>query len=200
MEHVKSAFQGIGRAISRAFDWLLQRMRGTPAPPGTGAPPAGVPVSTWVLTAVAAGGAVWLLLRMLRDKRPPAQVEAVPVVTARLDDADLSADKLPEEKWLELAEQCLREQNFRFAMRALYLANLAWMGRRELVTLHAAKTNREYGAELRKRGRQFPEARGLFDTNVAVFERAWYGTHEVSPGDVDEFRGRAEQMKRLVAA
>ena len=199
-ERVRSGFQAINRAISRGLRWLVDRLRGTPlGPSGAGAPPAGVPASTWVLTMVAAGAAGWLAWRWLRGWRPAAAPLAVPaVVAARLDADDISPDRLPEEQWIELAEQCLREQNYRLAMRALYLANLAWLGQRELLSLHAAKTNREYEAELRRRGRAFPQARGLFSANILEFERAWYGTRGVSLEDIGEFRGRVDQMKRLV--
>jgi hypothetical protein len=107
---------------------------------------------------------------------------------------------LPEERWLELADECLREENFRLALRALYLANLAWLGWCEFLTIDAGKTNREYELELKRRARAFPEARGLFTGNVAAFERAWYGLHEVSREDVGEFRGRVDQMKAILPA
>jgi hypothetical protein len=52
-----------------------------------------------------------------------------------------------------LAARSLEERNFRFALRAYYLANLAWLGRRELLTIHPGKTNREYELELRRKAR-----------------------------------------------
>lgn len=199
---VKAAFQRVGRAIGRAIDWLLEKLRGVPAAPShRGSAPVGVPVSTWALTAVAAAAIVFFAWRWLRARPPKsAPTIAAPVVAPRLDDEELTADKLPEEQWLALADQAIREQNFRLALRALYLANLAYLGRRGLVALDAAKTNREYEAELRRRGRAFPEARGLFSTNVALFEQAWYGLRPVSPEDLGEFRGRSDEMKRLVTA
>ena len=50
-----------------------------------------------------------------------------------------------------------------------------------------------------KRFSIFPEPRGWFAMNIDVFERAWYGLHEVAPQDIDEFRVRLERMKAALA-
>jgi hypothetical protein len=123
-----------------------------------------------------------------------------PTPSIRLDADDLTADRLPEERWLELAERALTEQNLRLALRAFYLASLAWLGRSELISIHPGKTNREYEVELRRRLRTLPEARALFGANVAAFERAWYGLHDVAIDDIGEFRSRSDQMKSLLPA
>ena len=94
----------------------------------------------------------------------------------------------------------VKEENFRLALRAYYLADLAWLGRNRFLTIHAGKTNREYELELRRKARQFAEARQLFGQNVTAFERAWYGQHAVSAEDAAEFRQRIESIKRALAA
>jgi hypothetical protein len=118
----------------------------------------------------------------------------------RLDAEDLTADRLPEDGWLELAARCIEEGNFRFALRAYYLANLAWLGRNRFLTIHAGRTNREYELELRRRARGFGEARQWFGLNIVAFERSWYGQHAVSADDAGEFRQRSESIKRALAA
>jgi hypothetical protein len=127
----------------------------------------------------------------------PAPAETVPVV--RLEEERLTADRLPEEAWLELAEKCLREENYLHAQRAFFLANLAWLGRLEFLAIHPGKTNREFELELRRRARPYPEARELFSGNVARFERAWYGRHEVSQQQAEELRERSSAMKSILA-
>jgi hypothetical protein len=122
---------------------------------------------------------------------------ALPAI--RLDAEDLTADRLPEDGWLELAARSIEEGNFRFALRAYYLANLAWLGRQEFLTIHPGKTNREYELELRRRARAFVDARQQFAANIAAFERAWYGQHAVSAEDAAEFRGRIESIKNALA-
>jgi len=42
------------------------------------------------------------------------------------------------------------------------------------------------------------EARDVFSQNLAAFERAWYGLHEVAPDDVDLFRQRNGRIKTLL--
>jgi hypothetical protein len=163
-------------------------------------PSAGLHWSVYVLMGVVVLAAAWLVWRKLRARRAPPEIAAGAVAAIRLDAEDLSADRLPEEKWNELAERSLREGNPRLALRAFYLASLAWLGRREFLALHPGKTNREYELELRRRARAFPDARGLFAANVAAFEGAWYGMHEVGSADVGEFRGRIEGIKAKLGA
>ncbi len=95
-----------------------------------------------------------------------------------------------------MAIECLRQENYRLALRAFYLANLAWLGQRGFIAIHAGKTNREYELELRRKARQFAEARGLFGDNVSAFEAAWYGMHEVSGESVAEFRDEARRNEK----
>ena len=72
------------------------------------------------------------------------------------------------------------------------------MGRADFISIHPGKTNREYEVELRRRLRTVPEARALFGTNVAAFERVWYGLHDVAIGEIDEFRRRVSEMKSIL--
>jgi hypothetical protein len=134
-----------------------------------------------------------------RPKTKPARTLASGGVTVSLHDENLLADRLPEEEWIALAEDCARASDYRAALRALYLANLAWLGRREWISIHPGKTNREYELEVRRRAREFPEARALFAVNIASFERAWYGRHSVTAEDTGAFRERLEQIKATMA-
>jgi hypothetical protein len=139
---------------------------------------------------------VW---RLRRAKTKPARTLAAGGVAISLQDENLLADRLPEEEWIALAESCAREADYRAALRALYLANLAWLGRHGSIAIHPGKTNREYEMEVRRRAREFPEARALFAENIASFERAWYGTHSVTAEDTDAFRERLRQIKAAMA-
>jgi nucleotidyltransferase/DNA polymerase involved in DNA repair len=108
--------------------------------------------------------------------------------------------RFPEQTWIDLAERALAEQNWRLAMRAFYLASLGWLGRREFLQIHSGKTNREYERELRRRARAMPEARELFARNIAAFERAWYGMHEIGGDDVERFRTHMREMQQRLEA
>ncbi len=116
----------------------------------------------------------------------------------RLEDESVTPDQLPEDEWIAMAENCIGERNYQLALRAFYLANLAWLGRREWIAIHPGKTNREYEGDLRRRARSFPEARALFAENLAAFERSWYGLYPVTLEAVEHFRGRTGRMKALL--
>jgi hypothetical protein len=195
---MRAVSNAIGDALRRLQRWITGN-RATLAPSGATPPSAGLHGSLYALTGVLVLAAVAVLWhRRQVGKGKPASALGGLASAIRLDAEDLTPDRLPEERWLELAAECLRDENCRLALRALYLANLAWLGRCEFLTIDAGKTNREYELELRRRARAFPEARGLFAGNVAAFERAWYGLHEVGRQDVGEFRGRVGQMKTIL--
>jgi hypothetical protein len=188
----------IGAALERFFRWLTDRLRNSlPAGPAGGAPNAGLNWIVAALVAIALAAAGMVAWQKWRARRPE-KATAAAAGPIRLDAADLTPDLLPEESWMELADRSLADRNYRFALRALYLASLAWLGRQEFLTIHPGKTNHEYEIELRRRTHTVPDARMLFAANVAAFERAWYGLHEVSAVDAAEFRERAQALKRML--
>ena len=198
---IRSALDWAGDMIDRLLRWIFGGLGLSPMPLGGQAPAAALHWSVWALIGLAlalAGWVVWRALRLRRKKPGPAAGPSVAPV--RLDDEDLTADRLPEAGWLEMAERCLTDGNLRLALRAFYLANLAWLGRREFLILNPSKTNREFEVELRRRARQSPEARELFSANVRAFERAWYGLHEVFEEDALAFRQRGEEIRTRLGA
>jgi hypothetical protein len=46
--------------------------------------------------------------------------------------------------------------------------------------------------------RAVPQASGLFASNVAAFECAWYGEHKVTTEDVENFCERTRGLKSLL--
>jgi len=201
VEAVRSGLRTIGDLIDKVLRWVFGGLKLGPQPMGGQAPAAALHWSVWVLIALALGIAacvLWRALNLGRGKRKAAAPPAATVV--RLDDEGLTADRLPEEGWIEMAERALADGNPRLALRAFYLANLAWLGRQEFLGIHPGKTNREFELELRRRARQAPQARDLFSINVRAFERAWYGLHEVLQEDALEFRRRADEIKTLLGA
>ncbi len=203
-DHAIALLRSIGHAIGNLLDRLFRWLRESIGPGDLrpGAPPSrGLHWSIYVLIGAAlvlAAVFVWRMRSAARRPRPVAPVLTGPT-PVELDADDLAPDRLPEEQWLELAGQCLGRGDLRLALRAFFLANLAWLGRREFVSIHPGKTNREYERELRRRARALAGPPELFSANITAFERAWYGMHEVTAGDIQRFRDRIDQMKAASA-
>jgi hypothetical protein len=201
LDHAKASLRSVGDAIDRFAEWLIEKLMGPPS----GTEPAAPPVtalhrSIYLLIALMLALAGALAWRMRRARNPkPALLAAAAGAPVNLRDENLLASQLPEERWMALAEDCARQGDLRSALRALYLANLAWLGRGEWIAIHPGKTNREYELEVRRKIRGFPEACSLFAANIFSFEGAWYGMHEVTAGDIDLLRQRLQRMKALIA-
>jgi Domain of unknown function (DUF4129) len=187
------------KAIGNLLRWIFDKLSMQGGDSGA-APTHALSTGIYVLIAVILILAGLLAVRIIRARRarPPVAGASV-AVAVRLEDESVTPDRLPEDQWIEMAENCLREQNYRLALRAFYLANLAWLGRSEWIAINPGKTNREYESDLRRRAREFGEARGLFSQNLAAFERAWYGLHAVAAEDAELFRQRNGRMKAMLA-
>jgi hypothetical protein len=138
----------------------------------------------------------FLAWRAWKDRRPrmvTADVIAKPVPDITREDLDATA--LPEEDWLNLARKLMGKGELRLALRALYLATLACLARQELITIAKYKSDREYELELRRRSHIQPHLAGVFAENRALFESAWYGLHEVTPGIMERFLQNQESIR-----
>ena len=147
--------------------------------------------------AVIAGAAIAFFLR----RRAPV-TKAVAVTSAasiNLADESITADQLPESQWLLLADELLTQGDFRLALRALHLAGLNYLGERNLVSIRKWKTGLEYRRELDRRARAksqvSAELTPVFSSNVALFERGWYGRHPVDREMVDLFSARLSEIR-----
>jgi hypothetical protein len=141
-----------------------------------------------------------VIYRMLRARRVPAIVaEAVPVRPAPdVSDEGVGAELLPADGWVRMARDLLDRGEFRLAMRAFYLASLADLAHRNLVSIARFKSNREYENELRRRSHAVPELLPVFTDNVSALERIWYGMHEVSEEMVRHFASNVDKIRSTV--
>ena len=139
---------------------------------------------------------VFLVWRAWKDRSP--RVTTTEVWTKPTPDItreDLDATALPEEDWLKLARELMGKGELRLSLRALYLATLACLARQELVTIAKYKSDREYELELQRRSHTQPQLAGIFTENRILFETAWYGLHEVTPGIMDRFLRNQERIR-----
>ncbi len=151
----------------------------------------------YLLSGLALLLAAVLLWKRWRLTRAPVAAVAV-AVAARPDLAaeETIASQLPEDEWLRLADEMIARREYRLAFRAYFLAGLAHLGARGLVTVARHKSNREYERELGRRARREPEKRRALGENVAAFERVWYGRHPARPEDLPAFSGNLEELRR----
>ena len=193
---VRHAADAVRDALARFVRWLFDRLFPSRTASQHGPPGARLDWTVaGLITLVVIVGALfaWQRSRWRLSQTDAAEPKSVDPV--RLDAPDLTPDLLSEDRWMELAERCLAEENYRLALRAFYLAGLAWLGHRQFLSIHPAKTNYDYQNELNRRARELPAARTLFASNVACFERTWYGRYTVSPEDAVKFRQNTEELK-----
>jgi len=135
----------------------------------------------------------WRAWKERRPRRVTAGVAAR--LAPDLTSEEVDATALPEDGWLNLAGQLMEGGEWRLALRALYLATLAGLARQELITIAKYKSDREYEMELRRRSHTRPQLAAIFAENRNVFERAWYGLHEVTPGIIEHFSRNQESIR-----
>ncbi len=154
-------------------------------------------VLLYSLIALTAVALALLLFRFWR-RAPKAPAVASEPLQPQLDLADenLGPEQLPEDGWTRLAAELMGKGEWRLAVRAFYLASLAHLAQRNLISLARFKSNRDYERELRRRAHAFPAAVSVFGENVSVFEGIWYGMHEVNGDLVTRFAAKVEQLKR----
>jgi hypothetical protein len=151
-----------------------------------------------LLVVVVAGLLVFLLVRLwrYRDRAGVEEVAAQAIIPVPdLTDEDVAADQLPEDGWITMARDLLSRGDLRLALRAFYLATLAHLAQRNLVTIARHKSNRDYERELGRRAHALPELTSRFNENVSIFDRIWYGMHEVNEALLEHFQRNVERIK-----
>ena len=130
-----------------------------------------------------------------RTKSGAVEAAAVGVTPVPdLNDEGTKADDLPANRWLLMAEDFTAKGELRLAMRALYLATLAYLAEHEMITIEIYKSNREYERELRRRAHERKELSVIFSENLNLFERAWYGMHQILSSDFEDFTANQKKI------
>lgn len=172
-------------AGERFFRWLGRRMMQR-----QGVQAGGGKAADWgALLKVFAWGSAGLIVCMLGAagwkmwlrRSKPLEVAAAPL--QRLPDLtaeDVAADQLPEDAWMRMAREMMERGDLRLALRAFYLAALAHLSERQMISIAKYKSNRDYHRELRRRRPGQAELIATFGETIRAFERAWYGMHEVT--------------------
>ncbi len=190
------------RWIFDAFQWLLDKIFGhTPFHQGASKSGTGwmsaLQIFFFLLLAAVICSLVILLMRAWQRRyRQPTAVASVAIAPAPdLTDENTGADQLPEDGWIKLGRELLGRGELRLALRAFYFASLAHLAARNLLTIAKFKSNRDYERELSRRGHALPNLLSLFCENVSVFDRSWYGLHDVDAEMVGRFLTNVERIK-----
>jgi Domain of unknown function (DUF4129) len=203
MDSLVDRLDSFWKAIDSAIDDLLKALRNVSRDRRqTGDHPQSVSTTTgW---AVIGGFSLFLVASLIiawwkRQSRVHSQIVATtPLEPKPVDIAheDTSAIDEPADEWLRLAAQYRANGNLRFAMRALYLATLAALGRSGLLSLARGKSNLDYFRELQRRARRLDaEFVPTFRTNVGLFEESWYGAHPVTEETLDLFEHNSSRLR-----
>ncbi len=138
----------------------------------------------------------WLGKWLLRRRPPPADHTArAEPAAVDLTNESLSAQDLPLHQWMAMAQDLIASQDFRSALRALYLSVLAVLADHQRVKVARYKSNLDYVRELSRRVHAEPELLAAFQWCVRIFERSWYGMYPVSRSQVEDY---INQQKRIV--
>src|SRR5262245_11348279 len=202
---IDGIFETIGGWVKAAGRWLrnvvnsLEKYFRRSGSPGPGTDWSGALRGLFLLLITALVVTMLLLLLRMWRGRHRARAEeltAEAILPAPdLTDENVGADELPEDGWVKLAHEFLGQGEFRLALRAFYLATLAHLADRNLISIAKFKSNHDYERELRRRAHALPEVLHTFSQNVSVFDRVWYGLHEVNQEIVNRFANNVEKIK-----
>lgn len=189
MDVIGSWFHNAWRALGRLLDRLFGRQNSNEDPFKGKAPSA--PQLKGVLYAA---GALLIVITVVflfrRRRRTPftatLQSSSSPVAARNVEEA--LATERPHEEWLALARELAGRGELRLAVRAMYLANLSYLGSQELLGITKFKSNAIYERELRLRCRTDAVCTAFVRSN-RDYERVWYGQHAVT----SELQERFEQ-------
>lgn len=190
----------VGRWVDQFGNWLAEKLKSIlPGLGGNHPGPDTGKLRALLYTLLVAVAALlgWLIWRTVRSgKRAGAPIAtAVAAPAVELSDPGLEAGQQALDQWLQLARDCMARQEFRLALRALYLAGLAYLAERSLISIQRGKSNQDYARELRRKARATPELVAVFVQNMSVFERTWYGQHNVDRGILEQFESNLRKMR-----
>lgn len=153
----------------------------------------------WVFITVFAIGMIYLLSRFIRY-----QVTAYRTRKAANDETILATDEELNEPtsrrspdaWISEATRFASEEDYRRAIRALFLAVLLELDQSGIQEYDRSLTNGDYLALLRNHG--FARMAGAFDPFVITFEDRWYGEQTATRPDYEKCLNAYRALSALI--
>ena len=188
----------IGKWISDFIEWLeslLPQRQGQPATADKNwKTPVRIILFLLSILLLAAMAFIFIRIWQRRQAKPIEIISAPAEPVPDLTDEKVKADDLSTKRWISLATELADKGDLRLAMRALYLATLAHLADREMITIESYKSNREYEDELRRRAHEHRELISIFSNSLNIFERIWYGMYPVARSEFDSFTLNQKRM------
>jgi hypothetical protein len=202
LDVIAEGIRTLGKWITQLFEWLENLLPGSHKKSLSSNKNWVTPVRV-VLILLLLPFLVVLAFVFLRIRRRyrTGSIEAVAAGVAPrpdLNDEGTKADDLPANRWLLLAEEFSTKGELRLAMRALYLATLAYLAEHEMITIEIYKSNREYEQELKRRTHERKELHIIFSKSVNLFERVWYGSYCIPRAEFDDFAANQKRILTVV--
>jgi hypothetical protein len=174
------------RFLSDLIEKLLNALAelGSSAERDTESTPVRLPaLSPWVLMALAVVGLCLIAVYAAAGRRAAALPARRTAAEVQLPTTSGPMSLLDE------AALLAARGDMRGALRALYVATLLMLDRRQLIEYETWKTNGQYIRAM-PRG----EARRLFAAFTHIFDRKWYGHEPASAQDYEQCRALAERL------
>lgn len=87
----------------------------------------------------------------------------------------------------------VKEQNYRLAVRYLYLKSLQLLSVSNVIEWHYDKTNAEYQAEIKN-----PETKKMFKSVSYIYDYVWYGEFAINESDFEKTRSSFNQLNQSI--
>ncbi|MEO0793530.1 MAG: hypothetical protein AAFX93_00120 [Verrucomicrobiota bacterium] len=188
-------------ALKSFGQWLESLFKERDEPREIGEPPTGFQgfgfghTLSYVVIAIAVLAIVWGIYKLWGSRVSDGAVQAVPAteVVPDLNQEDVSADALPRNRWLELAQKLMSDGELRLALRALFFAELAHLADQGLISLSKYKSNLDYRRELSRRG-SAEEVLGAYRASALLFDGAWYGERSVGHNEIQQMENHLRSI------
>ena len=199
-KQVTQVYKAVNRWIDSVEDWLRhlfnrEHKHREPRDVGNFNWAGAARITLWLLIIALVVIVGLLILRWSRGRINEPETAVAETAVPDLTQEDVTADQLPEDGWLRLANELIERGDLRLAVRAYYLAGLAHLGERKLINIARYKSDRDYDRELRRRARGNDGLLSAFDANLVTFEASWYGDHPVSRDTLGGFSENLEKIR-----
>ncbi|NNL74907.1 MAG: hypothetical protein HKO68_01075 [Desulfobacterales bacterium] len=200
LDMIGEVIRTIGKWVTNFFKWIENLLPERDRQPGTSSgnwmTPVRVVLILLLLLLLVVLTLVFIRIWRRFRSRSYEKISTVAVPAPDLNDEGIKADDLPANRWLALSKELTAKGELRLAMRALYLATLAHLAQHEMITIETYKSNREYEKELKRRAHGRKELLLIFENNLTIFERVWYGMYRIAQSDFEQY---AANQKRILA-